>query len=240
MKRCALVTGGSGEIGAAICYQLAQQNYHLIVHTHQQVAKAEQVANTIIESGGSAQVVQFDVTDAENCAAALTKLTAENLIQVIVNNAGIHKDAPLAGMKREDWKQVIDVSLHGFYNVTQPLLMPMIQSRWGRIITMSSIAGVMGNRGQSNYAAAKAALHGATKSLAQELASRHITVNAVAPGIIETALTAASFDKQQIKNLVPMKRAGTVTEVAALVGFLCSEEASYISGQIIGVNGGMA
>jgi len=117
MKRCALVTGGSGEIGAAICYQLAQQNYHLIVHTHQQVAKAEQVANTIIESGGSAQVVQFDVTNAENCAAVLTQLTAENLIQVLVNNAGIHKDAPLAGMKREDWKQVIDVSLHGFYNV---------------------------------------------------------------------------------------------------------------------------
>jgi 3-oxoacyl-[acyl-carrier protein] reductase len=238
MKR-ALITGGSGEIGAAICHHLARQGIHVIVHSHRHLEKAQDVVAKIHHNGGSAQAVAFDVTDAEATLAAVTALSAEGLIQIVINNAGIHHDAPLVGMRRADWTQVIDVSLHGFYNVTQPLLMPMIQSRWGRIITMSSIAGVMGNRGQTNYAAAKAALHGATKSLAQELASRHITVNAVAPGLIETAMTA-NFDKQTIKQLVPMKRAGTVDEVAALVDFLCSEAASYISGQIIGVNGAMA
>lgn len=238
--KTALVTGGSGEIGSAICLQLAQQNYHVIVHSNQHLDTALQVVEKIQQRGGSAQAVAFDVTEGELTLHTLNALSAERLIQVIINNAGIHKDAPLAGMSRETWTRVIDVSLHGFYNVTQPLLMPMIQSRWGRIVTMSSVAGMMGNRGQTNYAAAKAALHGATKSLAQELASRGITVNAVAPGIIQSAMTAASFDQQMIKALVPMKRAGTVEEVAALVGFLCSEQASYISGQIIGVNGGMA
>ncbi len=238
--KTALVTGGSGEIGAAICFALAQQPYHVIVHSNKHLDKALQVVEKIHQAGGSAQAVAFDVTDAEASLTILNALSAERLIQVLVNNAGIHKDAPLAGMSRETWTHVIDVSLHGFYNVTQPLLMPMIQSRWGRIVSMSSVAGVMGNRGQSNYAAAKAALHGVTKSLAQELASRGITVNAVAPGIIESAMTAASFDQQMIKTLVPMKRAGTVQEVAALVSFLCSESASYICGQIIGVNGGMA
>jgi 3-oxoacyl-[acyl-carrier protein] reductase len=239
MKK-ALVTGGSGDIGAAICYQLANQNIHIIVHSNTQLEKARAIAAKICESGGSAEAIAFDVTDAEETLAAVNSLTADGVIQIIVNNAGVHKDVPLAGMNRESWTSVIDVSLHGFYNVTHPLLMPMIQTRWGRIVNMSSIVGVMGNRGQTNYAAAKAALHGATKSLAQELASRGITVNAVAPGIIESAMTAQSFDKEKIKQVVPMKRAGKPEEVAALVGFLCSEPAGYISGQIIGINGAMA
>lgn len=239
MKK-ALVTGGSGDIGTAICLKLAKQGIHVIVHSNTHLEKAQAVVANIQASGGSAEAVSFDVTDAEESLAAVHRLSADGAIQIIINNAGIHKDAPLAGMSRESWSSVIEVSLNGFYNVTQPLLMPMIQTRWGRIINMSSVAGVMGNRGQTNYAAAKAALHGATKSLAQELASRGITVNAVAPGIIESAMTANSFDKTMIKNLVPMKRAGKPEEVAALVGFLCSEEAAYISGQIIGINGAMA
>jgi 3-oxoacyl-[acyl-carrier protein] reductase len=239
MKK-ALVTGGSGDIGAAICFQLADQGIHVIVHSNTQLEKAQTIVAKIQESGGSAEAVAFDVTNADESLAAVSRLNTDGAIQIIINNAGIHKDAPLAGMSRESWSSVIDVSLNGFYNVTQPLLMPMIQTRWGRIINMSSVAGVMGNRGQSNYAAAKAALHGATKSLAQELASRGITVNAVAPGIIASAMTANSFDKEMIKNLVPMKRAGKPEEVAALVGFLCSEPAAYISGQIIGINGAMA
>ena len=239
MKK-ALITGGSGDIGAAICYALAKQNIHVIVHSNTQFKKAQTIVAKIQEFGGSAEAVAFDVTHADESLTAVKRLSENGTIQIIVNNAGIHKDAPLAGMSRESWSNVIGVSLNGFYNVTQPLLMPMIQSRWGRIINMSSIAGVMGNRGQTNYAAAKAALHGVTKSLAQELASRHITVNAVAPGIIESAMTAHSFDNEKIKQLVPMKRAGKPEEVAALVDFLCSEQAAYISGQIIGINGAMA
>ncbi|NOQ35133.1 MAG: 3-oxoacyl-ACP reductase FabG [Methylococcaceae bacterium] len=238
--KTALITGGSGDIGAAICYKLGEQGLHVIVHSNSQLEKAETIAETIKQQGGSAQAVAFDVTDADATLAAINELSAESVIQIIINNAGIHQDAPLAGMNREKWSSVIDVSLNGFYNVTQPLLMPMIGTRWGRIINMSSVAGVMGNRGQTNYSAAKAGLNGATKSLAQELASRHITVNAIAAGIIESSMTANHFDKQMVKNLVPMKRAGKPEEVASLVAFLCSEEAAYISGQIIGINGAMA
>ncbi len=238
MKR-ALITGGSGDIGAAICQRLAQDGLHVIVHSNHNSDRARQIVEQIQERGGSAESVAFDVTDQEQTRAALLALTAEAPVQIIVNNAGIHRDAPLAGMSPDAWRQVIDVSLHGFYNVTQPLLMPMIRTRWGRIINMSSIAGIMGNRGQCNYAAAKAALHGASKSLARELASRGITVNAIAPGIIAGSMTEASFSKDQIKAMVPMQRAGTPQEVAALAAFLCSEDAAYISGQIIAVSGAM-
>jgi 3-oxoacyl-[acyl-carrier protein] reductase len=160
-------------------------------------------------------------------------------IQIVVNNAGIHDDAVMPGMRPEQWSRVIDVSLNGFFNVTQPLLMPMIGTRWGRIVNVSSVAALAGNRGQTNYAAAKAGLHGATKALALELASRGITVNAVAPGIIASSMTETAFPQDAVDRLVPMKRAGTPEEVADLIGFLASERAAYISGQIISINGAM-
>ena len=239
MKK-ALITGGSGDIGAAICERLAQMNFHVIVHSNSNLAKAEIIVEQMIARGHSAEAVTFDITDYATTKRKLDSLVEAEPIQIIINNAGIHQDAPLAGMSQADWLKVINVSLNGFYNVTQPLLMPMIRTRWGRIINMSSIAGVMGNRGQANYAAAKSGLHGATKSLALELASRGITVNAIAPGIIQGSMSEQSFNRDQIKTLVPMKRAGTPEEVAALTGFLCSDEAGYISGQIIGINGAMA
>jgi 3-oxoacyl-[acyl-carrier protein] reductase len=156
-----------------------------------------------------------------------------------VNNAGVHDDAPMAGMSPEQWDKVIQITLNGFYNVTQPLLLPMIRTRWGRIISISSITGVAGNRGQTNYAAAKAGLHGASKSLSKEVASRGITVNVLAPGIIQSPSTEAHFSATDVNNLIPMKRKGTPQEIANVLAFLASENASYISGQIINVNGGM-
>jgi 3-oxoacyl-[acyl-carrier protein] reductase len=159
---------------------------------------------------------------------------------VLVNNAGIHDDAPMAGMSETQWRSVIDVSLHGFFHVTQPLLLPMARTRWGRIVSVSSVAAVLGNRGQANYAAAKAALHGATKSLAREMASRGITANIVAPGVIAGRMADASFAPEQVRSMVPAARAGTPEEVAALVRFLCSDGAGYINGQVIGVDGGMS
>lgn len=181
----------------------------------------------------------FDVTDAQETQQSLDTLLRDGPLQVLVSNAGIYADAPMAGMKAEQWQRVLDVSLNGFFNVTQPLLLPMIRTRWGRIIVISSVAGVLGNRGQVNYAAAKAGLHGAAKSLALELASRGITVNVVAPGVIAGRISQAEFDETSIKRLVPMRRAGTPDEVAALVGFLASPEAAYISAQVIGINGAM-
>jgi 3-oxoacyl-[acyl-carrier protein] reductase len=238
--KTALVTGGSGDIGSAICKRLAQQDVHVIVHSHNHFEKAVTITEQIIAQGGSAEAVAFDVTDYEDCKTKLEILLEQQPIQIIINNAGVHIDAPLAGMNAHDWHKVIDVTVNGFYNVTQPLLMAMIATRWGRIINMSSISGVMGNRGQCNYAAAKAALHGATKSLALELASRKITVNTIAPGIIQSQQSESTFSAEQIKAMVPMKRAGTADEVAALTAFLCSDDAAYISGQIIGINGAMA
>ena len=179
------------------------------------------------------------MTDRAATAAALETLLAAGPIQILVNNAGIYADAVFPGMSGEQWDSVIAVSLNGFYNVTQPLTMPMIRTRWGRIITISSVAGLTGNRGQVNYSAAKGALHAASKSLALELASRGITVNAVAPGIIATDMIEGAFDAETIKQLVPMKRAGQPEEVADLVAFLASDSAAYISGQVISINGGM-
>lgn len=238
MKR-ALVTGGSGGIGAAICRRLAADGHHVIVHANRSLDKAAAVAAAIREAGGSAEAVAFDVTDRAATAAALEQLLVAGAIQILVNNAGIHADAVFPGMSGEQWDSVLAVSLNGFYNVTQPLSMPMIRTRWGRIVTISSVAGITGNRGQVNYSAAKGALHAASKSLALELASRGITVNAVAPGIIATDMIESAFDADTIKQLVPMKRAGKPEEVADLVAFLASDATAYISGQVISINGGM-
>ena len=239
MKR-ALVTGGSGDLGGAIARRLARDGLHVIVHANARIAAAEDVAAAIRAQGGSAEAVAFDVTEPQASAAAIERLLAAGPIQVLVNNAGIHDDAVFPGMRPEQWHRVIDVSLHGFFHVTQPLSLPMARTRWGRIISISSVAAVMGNRGQANYAAAKGALHGASKSLSQELASRGITVNVVAPGIIASAMADKVFDADMIKSMVPAKRAGKADEVAALVAFLAGEDAGYITGQVISINGGMA
>ena len=239
MKR-ALVTGGSGDLGGAIARRLARDGLHVIVPANARLAAAEAVAAQIRADGGSAEAVAFDVTDGEASAAALERLLEAGAIQVLVNNAGVHDDAVFPGMRAEQWHRVIDVSLHGFFHVTQPLSLPMARTRWGRIISISSVAAVMGNRGQVNYAAAKGALHSASKALSLELASRGITVNVVAPGIIASAMADRVFDAQAIAQMVPAKRAGTADEVAALVGFLAGPEAGYITGQVISINGGMA
>ncbi|MGV8942920.1 3-oxoacyl-ACP reductase FabG [Thermomonas sp.] len=238
-RKRALVTGGSGDIGSAICQQLAADGLHVIVHANANLARADAVVRAIQAAGGSAHSVAFDVADGDATRTAMETLLGDGPIQVVVNNAGIHDDAPMAGMSEAQWRRVIDVSLHGFFHVTQPLLLPMARKRWGRIVSVSSVAAVLGNRGQTNYAAAKAALHGATRSLAREMASRGITANVVAPGVIKGRMADASIPAETIKQLVPAARAGTPDEVAALVRFLCTDAAAYISGQVIGVNGGM-
>jgi 3-oxoacyl-[acyl-carrier protein] reductase len=237
-RRRAIVTGASGGIGRAIAERLARDGAHVIVHANTRLDTAEAIVAAIVAVGGSAEAVAFDVTDREAARAACDRLAASGAIQIVVNNAGLHDDAVFAALRAEQWSRVIDVSVGGFFNVTQALVMPMIRTRWGRIVNLSSIASITGNRGQVNYAAAKGAINSATKALALELASRGITVNAVAPGIIDAGM-ARSFDRETIQRLVPMKRAGSADEVAALVAFLVSDEAAYISGQVISINGAM-
>ena len=235
----ALVTGGSGAIGAAICRTLGAQGHFVYVHAHRGIAAAESIAAGIVGAGGQARALQFDLTDGAAARAAIDQILEEGPIQVLVNNAGVHDDAVFPGMSPQQWHRVIDLTVNGFYNVTQPLMLPMIRTRWGRVISITSVAALLGNRGQVNYAAAKGALHAATKALSLEVASRGITVNAVAPGIIATGMGKAAFDDAAIESLVPMKRAGSADEVASLVAYLASREAGYITGQIISINGGM-
>jgi 3-oxoacyl-[acyl-carrier protein] reductase len=234
------VTGGSGDIGGAIARALAADGCNVFVHAHAGLERAQAVVDAIAAGGGRAQAIGFDLTNAGATRAALDRVLEAGPIQILVHNAGVHDDAPLAGMREDQWRRVIDVSLNGFFHVTQPLLLPMARTRWGRIVSVSSVAAVLGNRGQVNYAAAKSALHGASKSLAREMASRGISVNVVAPGVIGTRMSEDTFDSAQIEALVPAGRAGTPDEVAALVRFLCSDAAAYINGQVIGINGGMA
>jgi 3-oxoacyl-[acyl-carrier protein] reductase len=241
VSRRALVTGGGSPIGAAVCRALAAQGAHVVVHAHANPARAEAVAAEIAAGGGSAEVALFDVADFAGAGAALEGLLAAAPVQILVHAAGTHDDAPMAGMSEAQWRSVVDVSLNGFFNVARPLLLPMIGTRWGRIVAMSSLSGIMGNRGQANYAAAKAGLIGAVRSLSLECAPRGVTVNAVAPGIIESpAVAAAGLTPERIRALVPARRAGRPEEVADLVAFLASDRAAYITGQCVSINGGLA
>jgi 3-oxoacyl-[acyl-carrier protein] reductase len=238
--RRALVTGGSGGIGAAICRRLAADGHHVYVHSRKSIDAAEKLVREITVAGGSSAALHFDVTDAEGTRTTLESALSSGPIQILVNNAGVHDDAVLPGMRPDQWQRVIDVAVSGFFNVTQAILMPMIRTRWGRIINMSSVSALIGNKGQVNYAAAKGALNSATKALALEVATRGITVNAVAPGIIRTPMSEGLFDADAISRLVPMNRAGLPEEVAHVVAFLASEQAAYLTSQIISVSGGMA
>ena len=235
----ALVTGASGALGQAIARRLAAQGAQLLLHAHSRPDGVHALAGEITAAGGIASTVVFDLGNDDGVRAACERLLADGPVQIVVNNAGVHDDAVFAGMRAEQWQRVIDVSLHGFFRVTQPLLLPMLRTRWGRIVNISSVAALIGNRGQVNYATAKDALNSATKALSLEVASRGVTVNAVAPGIIASPMADAAFDAARIAQLVPAQRAGTADEVAALVAFLAGPDAGYITGQIISVNGGL-
>jgi 3-oxoacyl-[acyl-carrier protein] reductase len=241
MKPRALITGASRGIGAAIAEVLAREGHPVILNYRSNHEAAAGLRARIEAAGGRAELSCFDVADAAAAQAAMSALLADESrpIGVLVNNAGITHDGPFPGLTPEAWTSVTRTSLDGFFNVTQPLIMPMVRKRWGRIINITSISGLIGHRGQTNYSAAKAGLIGATRSLAQELAKRNITVNAIAPGLIETDMLA-KLDLAALKKIVPMQRLGRPEEVAELVRFLVSDHAAYITGQVINISGGLA
>ena len=239
VKGRALVTGGSRGIGAAVVRRLAQDGFGVILNYRSNESAARTVQEQAMAQGGDVVLSAFDVGDREATHRAIAELLEDpRPISVVVNNAGITADAAFPAMTGEQWDSVVQTTLSGFYNVTQPLIMPMVRRKFGRIINMSSISGMNGNRGQANYAAAKAGIIGATKSLALELAKRRITVNAIAPGLIDTDMVA-SIPKEMVQGIIPMRRLGMPEEVAALVSFLASDEAGYITGQVIRIDGGL-
>lgn len=227
-------------MGAAVSRELARAGCAVIVHAHRQLERAEALCDEIRGAGGVAEAFGCDLGDAGATEVALGPVLAGGAVQVVVHNAGSHDDVPMAGMSLAQWRGPIESSLTGFYSVLRPLLLPMMGTRWGRVVAVSSVSAIVGNRGQVAYAAAKAGLVGAVRSLAKEVATRGITVNAVLPGIIASPAVDAVMDAKRIAEVVPMRRAGTAEEVAALIGFLSGDRAGYITGQAISINGGMA
>ncbi|RFN59569.1 3-oxoacyl-ACP reductase FabG [Marixanthomonas ophiurae] len=240
--KCALVTGGSRGIGKAICLQLAADSeYHILINYYKNKTAALETLQTIEKTGGKGSLLPFDVSNRESVVDALETFQNNNpeaVIEILVNNAGITKDGLFMWMKPEDWNSVINTNLNSFFNVTNHLIQNMLMNRYGRIINIVSLAGVKGNAGQVNYAAAKGAVVAATKSLAQEVGKRNITVNAVAPGFIKSEMTE-DLDEKELKKMVPLNRFGNPEEVAHLVSFLTSKKASYITGEVININGGI-
>ncbi len=237
-RKVALVTGASRGIGAAIAARLAADGLHVIVNYRSNSARAAETLAAITQAGGSAELCPFDVSDGDAARKALDELRTRHRILVLVNNAGLARDAAFPSLSADAWQSVTRTTLDGFFHVTQPLVMDMVAARDGRIVNIASLSGLVGQRGQVNYSAAKAGLIGATRSLALELAKRKITVNAVAPGLIATEMLEG-LPQEELRALVPMQRLGRADEVAALVSFLVSEQASYITGQVIGINGGL-
>ncbi|SEH90404.1 3-oxoacyl-[acyl-carrier protein] reductase [Paenimyroides aquimaris] len=242
MKKCALVTGGSRGIGKAICIKLAKNlQYHILINYQSNKEAALETQRMIENQGGSAEILAFNVADLEETQQVLNQWKEANneaVVDVIVNNAGITRDGLFMWMQPNDWKSVIDTSLNGFYNVTNFFIQDMLRNKYGRIINMVSVSGVKGTPGQTNYSAAKGALVAATKALAQEVAKRKVTVNAVAPGFIKTDMTAA-LDERELIKIIPANRFGEAEEVADLVAFLASDKSGYITGEIININGGI-
>ena len=240
--KCVLVTGGSRGIGSAICKKLAvDANYHILINYHSNKTAAEVTLQEIQKLGATGEILGFDVSNFEEVQKTLTAWQENNpeaIVEAIVNNAGITKDGLFMWMTPEDWNGVVNTSLNGFFNVTQFFIQKMLRNKYGRIVNMVSVSGVKGTAGQTNYSAAKGAIVAATKALAQEVAKRNITVNAVAPGFIKTDMTS-ELDEKELLKLIPVNRFGEAEEVADLVSFLISKKSSYITGEIININGGI-